>query len=50
LSSGRITCVKRPIHPEHAQYAKLGGLGLMLLAMALLMWPGLTVDIVMNQD
>ena len=26
--------------PAHAQYAKLGGLGLMLLAVALLMWPG----------
>jgi hypothetical protein len=26
--------------PEHAQYVKLGGLGLMLLAVSLLMWPG----------
>jgi hypothetical protein len=26
--------------PEHAQYVKLGGLGLMLLAVALLIWPG----------
>lgn len=26
--------------PEHARYLKLGGLGLMLLAVLLLMWPG----------
>jgi cytochrome bd-type quinol oxidase subunit 2 len=26
--------------PEHARYTKLGGLALMLLAVALLMWPG----------
>src|SRR5919206_1726327 len=26
--------------PEHAKYTKLGGLALMLLAVALLMWPG----------
>src|SRR5205085_7035660 len=26
--------------PEHAKYTKLGGLGLMLLAVTLLMWPG----------
>jgi hypothetical protein len=26
--------------PAHAQYVKLGGLGLMLLAVSLLMWPG----------
>ena len=26
--------------PEHAKYLKLGGLGLMLTAVALLMWPG----------
>jgi Family of unknown function (DUF6328) len=26
--------------PEHAKYMKLGGLGLLLLAVALLMWPG----------
>jgi cytochrome bd-type quinol oxidase subunit 2 len=26
--------------PQHAQYAKLGGLGLMLVAVSLLMWPG----------
>lgn len=26
--------------PQHAQYLKLGGLGLMLLAIILLMWPG----------
>ena len=26
--------------PRHAQYIKLGGLGLMLLAVTLLMWPG----------
>lgn len=26
--------------PEHARYVKLGGLGLMLLAVVLLMWPG----------
>jgi hypothetical protein len=26
--------------PLHAQYVKLGGLGLMLIAVALLMWPG----------
>src|ERR687886_3022145 len=26
--------------PEYAKYMKLGGLGLMLLAITLLMWPG----------
>src|SRR5918912_1888555 len=26
--------------PEHAKYMKLGGLGLMILAVTLLMWPG----------